>query len=362
MSHPRNDFPLSLYQTKVEGLDQKFNIMSPTERQEYFAAKVGKEIKALKEYFENNTFIAYWLGKKNSGKGTYSKLMMEIFGADKISHISVGDLVRRLSSDLIDPEKKENLLKYFSEHYRGYISVEDAVQLFLNRDTASLLPNEFVLTLVKREIDLAPKKIVFLDGFPRTLDQISYALYFRNLIDYRQDPDIFIAIDIPEKVLDERMKSRVVCPICQTPRSLKLLATPEVGYDEAKEEFYLMCDNPNCHNARMVSKEGDNLGIEAIRDRLELDEVLIKKVFSLHGVPKILLRNSIPVEGGKELIDDYEITPAYSYRRLDDGKVETIEGPYIVKDDEGVDSYSLMAPAVVVSLIKQLYSVLVKKN
>lgn len=361
MSHPRNDSPLSLCQTKVEGLNKKFNLMSPEERHEYFEAKVGQEIKALKEYFESNTFIAYWLGKKNSGKGTYSKLMMEVFGADKISHISVGDLVRRLSSDLNDQQKKTDLLEYFNKHYRGYISVEDSVKAFLNRDTASLLPNEFVLTLVKREIDLAPKKIIFLDGFPRTLDQVSYALYFRNLIDYRQDPDIFIAIDIPEKVLDERMKSRVVCPICQTPRSLKLLATPEVGYDEEKKEFYLMCDNPNCHQARMVSKEGDNLGIEAIRDRLELDEVLIKKVFSLHGIPKILLRNSVPVSESQKLIDDYEITPAYSYRRLDDGKIETIEGPYVVKDDDSLDSYSLMAPAVVVSLIKQLYTVLIKK-
>ncbi len=361
MSHPRNDFPLSLYQTKVKGLSRKFDLMSPAERHEYFEAKVGLEIKALKEYFKKNSFIAYWLGKKNSGKGTYSKLMMEIFGADKINHISIGDLVRRLSSDLDSPQKKAALLEYFAEHYRGYISIDDAVQAFLNRDTASLLPNEFILTLVKREIDLSPKKIIFLDGFPRTLDQISYALYFRNLIDYRKDQDIFIAIDIPENVLDERMKYRVVCPICQTPRSLKLLATPEVGYDEKTKAFYLKCDNPGCQGTRMVSKEGDSLGIESIRKRLELDDVLIKKVFSLHGVPKILLRNAIPVAASQELIDDYEATPAYSYRRLANGKIETIESPYIVQDDDGVDSYSLMAPAVVIPLIKQLYSILIKK-
>lgn len=360
MSHPRNDFPLSLYQTKVKGLEKKFNLMSPEDRREYFEAKVGLEIAALKQHFENNTFIAYWLGKKNSGKGTYSKLMMEIFGADKISHISVGDLVRRLTNDLSDPVKKEELLKYFTEHYRGYISMDEAVKAFLHRDTASLLPNEFVLTLVKREIDLAPKKIIFIDGFPRTLDQISYALYFRNLIDYRQDPDVFIAIDIPENVLDERMKARVVCPICQTPRSLKLLATPEVGYDAEKKEFYLMCDNPGCNKARMVAKEGDNLGIEAIRERLELDDVLIKKTFSLHGVSKIMLRNSIPADAAAELIDDYEMTPAYSYQ-LEGDKVKTIEAPYVVKDDEGVNSYSLMAPAVIIPLIKQLYNLLVKK-
>lgn len=360
MPHPRNDFPLSLYQTKVPGLDKKFNLMNPADRREYFEAKIGPEIAALKEHFKTNTFIAYWLGKKNSGKGTYSKLMMEIFGADKISHISVGDLVRRLTDDLKDPVKKADLLKYFAEHYRGYISIDDAIAAFLNRDTASLLSNEFVLTLVKREIDLAPKKIIFIDGFPRTLDQVSYALYFRNLIDYRQDPDVFIAIDIPENVLDERMKARVVCPICQTPRSLKLLATPDVGYDETKKEFYLMCDNPNCNHARMIAKEGDNLGIEAIRDRLELDDVLIRKVFSLHGVPKIMLRNSIPVSAAAELIDSYEMTPAYSYEREGD-KVKTIESPYVVKDDDGVDSYSLMAPAVIVPLVKQLYAVLLKK-
>jgi len=361
MSHLRNDFPLSLYQTKVEGLEKKFNLMNPEERQEYFQAKVGREITALKEYFGGNTFIAYWLGKKNSGKGTYSKLMMEIFGKEKITHISVGDIVRRLSEDLNDPVKKEELLKYLSEHYRGYISIDDAIQAFLSRDTKSLLPNEFILTLVKREIDLSPRKIIFIDGFPRNLDQVSYSLYFRSLIDYRQDPDIFIAIDIPENVIDERMKYRVVCPICQTPRSLKLLATPEVGYDTDQKQFYLKCDNPECNKARMVAKEGDNLGIEAIRERLEMDDTLIRKVFSIHGVSKILLRNSIPVNEADKLIDDYEITPSYEYK-LNGEQVEVMETPYVVKDDEGIGSYSLMAPAVVISLVKQLYSVLIEKK
>lgn len=360
MPHPRHDFPLALYQTKVAGLNKKFNLMDPEERREYFTAKAGKEIDALREYFQTNTFIAYWLGKKNSGKGTYSKLMMEIFGADKITHISVGDLVRRLTTDLTDAGKKADLLEYFKNHYRGYLSLEDSIQAFLGRDTKSLLPDEFVLTLVKREIDSLPRNIIFIDGFPRSLDQVSYALYFRNLIDYRQDPDIFIAIDIPENVIDERMKYRVVCPICQTPRSLKLMATPEVGYDETTKEFFLKCDNPKCNQARMIAKEGDSLGIEAIRDRLELDDLLIRKVFSLHGIPKILLRNSLPVKEAAELIDDYEITPAYNYS-LNDGRPEVTETSYVVKDDEGVESYSLLAPPVVVSLIKQLYQTLIKK-
>jgi len=35
-----------------------------------------------------------------------------------------------------------------------------------------------------------------------------------------------------------------------------------------------------------------------------------------------------------------------------------IEKPWIVKDDEGVPSYSLLAPPVVVSMIKQIVEVL----
>lgn len=358
MKKYKQDNPLSLCKTRVDGLNTNFNLSNLEEREEYFRAKVGKEIEALKKHFASNTFIAYWLGKKNSGKGTYSKFMMEIFGKDKIAHISVGDIVRNAHKEMEDESKKKELLGYLSQNYRGYISLNQAINALLARDTTSLLPTEFILALIKREIDKTPRKIIFIDGFPRELDQVSYALFFRDLIDYRKDPDIFIAIDIPEFVIDERMKHRVVCPDCHTPRSLKLLATPKVGYDKAKDEFYLICDNPQCDNVRMGAKEGDNLGIESIRERLELDDKLIEKVFSLHGISKILLRNSIPVKDAEELVDDYEITPQYSYKLKPDGTVETIEDSWIIKDDDGQDAYSLLAPPVVVSLIKQLAEVL----
>ena len=151
------------------------------------------------------------------------------------------------------------------------------------------------------------------------------------------------------------MKYRVVCPVCHAPRNLKLFSTQEVGYDEEKKEFYLICDNPECKGARMSGKEGDNMGIESIRERLELDGKLIEKVFALHGVSKVFLRNAIPVAAAKDIVDDYEITPAYSFEYNNDTKkVKTIEAPFIVKDDEGVESYSLLAPPVAVALIKQL--------
>jgi adenylate kinase family enzyme len=348
------EFPL--FKTKVEGVEKKFNLADITDRKEYFEAKAGEEIKKLKKYFEQGgTFIAYFLGKKNAGKGTYAKLLVEIFGKDKIDHISVGDIVRSVHESMEDETKKKELLEYLHQNYRGYITPEQAIDALLGRDTKTLLPNEFILTLIKKEIDKASKKAIFLDGFPRNLDQVSYSLFFKQLVDFREDPDIFIAIDIPESVIDERMKNRAVCPICHTPRNIKLFATKKVGFDEKEKTFYLMCDNPACQNARMGAKEGDILGIGSIRDRLELDGQLIEKIFSLHGIKKILLRNAVPVEKAREFVDDYEITPEYYYE-LDKAsrEVKTLERPFIVKDDEGMEVYSLLAPAVTVALLKQL--------
>ena len=225
------------------------------------------------------------------------------------------------------------------------------------RDTRTLLPTEFILTLVKREIDRLPKKTLFIDGFPRDLNQVSYSLYFRDLINYRDDQDVFVLISIPETIIDERMKNRVVCPICNTPRSLKLLRTKEVGYDPATKEFYLICDNSECKGARMKAKEGDNMGIETIRERLKLDEGLIKRALNLYGIPKILLRNDVPANQAKDLFDDYELTPGYFYQLDKQGRPEVLEKPWIVKNEQGVDSYSLLAPPVVVSWIKQLVKV-----
>lgn len=346
-----------LLKIKKEG-DKKFDLSDPQERREYFEFKAGPEIARLKEYLSHNTFIAYLLGKKNSGKGTYTKLMMEIFGEGLIGHISIGDIVRHINADMADEVKKKELLSYLDKNYRGYISADEAIKTLLDRNTKTLLPSEFILALAKKEIDLMPKKSLFIDGFPRDLDQISYALYFKNLIDYRNDPDVFVAIDIPESVISERMQNRVVCPKCHTPRSLNLLPTKKISYDSASKEFYLVCDNSACENAKMTAKEGDTLGIEAIRARLELDGRLIDKIFTLHGVPKILLRNSVPVNIVAEYFNDYEITPEYHYELDADGNIKVETKSWIIKDDKGNDAHSLLAPPVVVMLIKQLVDIL----
>jgi len=352
------EFPI--FKTKIKGSNKKFNLNDPKERQKYFELKAGPEIKKLREYLKKNTFIVYLLGKKNSGKGTYSKMFGEVVNPDRVAHVSMGDVVRQVHEEVLGNEKKKKeLLDWMKQDYRGYISMEETMKALLNRDTKTLLPTEFVLSLVKREISKMSRKALFIDGFPRGLDQISYSLFFRELIDYRQDPDIFVLIDVPENVINERLKWRRICPVCKTSRNFKLLPTSKIGFDKTKKEFYLMCENTGCKKARMVLKEGDELGIEPIRARLKLDQELMEKAFSLYGIPKILLRNSLPVKDANKFIDDYEITPEYSYQFSEKSKkIKVIEKPWQINDDEEVPSYSLMPPPVVVSMIKQMVEVL----
>ena len=157
----------------------KFNLNNPRQRKDYFEFKAGEELAKLRIYFENkNTFIAYLLGKKNSGKGTYTKLFIEALGAQgkSVAHISVGDIVRDTHNAIKTKARKHELLSFLKVNYRGYVSPDKAIKALLQRDTKTLLPTEFILALVKREIDKIGKKAIFIDGFPRDLDQISYSL------------------------------------------------------------------------------------------------------------------------------------------------------------------------------------------
>ena len=337
-----------------------FNLNNPQERKKYFELKAGKEIKKLREYFKKgNTFVAYLLGKKNSGKGTYSKIFAEIINPNLVEHFSIGDMAREIDKELKDKKKKKELIEFLEKNYRGWRSVKELTSLLEDRSTKTLLPTELILTLVKREIEKKKKKTLFIDGFPRDLDQINFTLFFRDLIGHRYDPDVFVLIDVPEAVIDERIKYRRVCPLCQTSRNYKLLPTSKIEYDTKKKEFYLLCDNPQCEGGRMVPKEGDAAGIKPIRERLKKDEKLIEQAASLYGIPKVFLRNSVPKSIATKYVDDYEITPEYVYEWDEKNKkVQIKEKPWIIPDSKGKPSYSLLAAPVALSMIKQIVKVL----
>jgi adenylate kinase family enzyme len=286
-------------------------------------------------------------------------MFAEMVWPEKIEHFSIGDMVRNVDIELRDPVKKKELISFLEKNYRGWLPLEKIISALEKRNTKILLPTELILALAKREIVKREKKSLFIDGFPRDMDQIAFSLFFRDLLGYRDDPDIFVLIDVPRAVIDERIKWRRVCPFCQTSRNLKLLPTSKVRYDERKKEFYLLCDNPKCRQTKMLAKEGDEAGITPIKERLAKDEKLMERADSLFGIPKIFLRNSLPKKLAKKFVDDYEITPEYHYQwDVKKKMVKVKEKPWLVKDDEGVESVSLLAQPVAVSLIKQMAEVL----
>jgi adenylate kinase family enzyme len=232
----------------------------------------------------------------------------------------------------------------------------------LNRSQDKVsIPTEFILALLKREIAKVGRKAVFIDGLPRTLDQISTALYFRDLINFRDDPDFFVLIDVPMAIIDARLKKRVVCPECRLARNLDFNPTGYVNYDAKSDEYFLLCDNSSClgmGKTRLVTKDGDAAGIETIKERIESDGELIRLALNLTGVPKVLLRSSIPVSVAPNYVESFEIQPKFSYT-WNGSTVEIHNSPWTFEDDAGVSSYSLMAPPVVVSMFEQVYKILI---
>src|SRR3989344_3581358 len=214
------EFPV--FKTKVPGVKTRFDLGDVASRKKYFQAKAGKEIKFLNGYLKKKTFVAYLLGKKNSGKGTYSKLFIEALGTKKVGHISVGDIVRDVHKSLANKKERKNLVNFLKLHYRGFHDLEEIIGIIEGRSQTSLLSSELIIALIKYEISKRPRQALFIDGFPRALDQINYSLYLRDLIGYRNDPDMLVFISLPESVIDERIKYRVVCPKCRTPRNLRL--------------------------------------------------------------------------------------------------------------------------------------------
>lgn len=338
--------------TKVKGLSRRFDLANRDERTKYFDAKVGDEIRHLKKFMDKNTFLAFWVGKKGSGKGTYSKMFEEVFGSDRVVQISVGDLVRDYHAKWKDFEGSEKY-RHLKAIYRGFIPFDEAVSSLEGRSVSKLLPTEFILALLKLEIEGLKGKSILLDGLPRDLDQVSYSLFFRDLANYRDDPDMFWLVDIPMEVIEARIRNRVVCPKCKTSRNMKFDVVKNVGYDKAKKEFFLVCDSPECNKVRMSVKESDSLGLEPIRDRLGKDEDVLKAIWGLHGIPKLTVRNYVPIDKAGEFFDDYEITPETVFSR-DGEMVKVDKKAWVIHDDGGKESYSLLPPVAIVSLLKQL--------
>lgn len=332
-----------------------YDLSNPVDRLAYLESEVGDEIVAIKKYLEKNSFIAYMLAKKQAGKGTYATMLREVLGEDKISHLSVGDIVREAQQKVGTEKGLEEIKTWFNTNYSGGFRIDDLIEMLMNHEFAKYFPTGMIISLLEKAIHDSKGKALLIDGFPRTIAQIENTLNFADLIDYRPDPDFFVHIECPEEVILERYKGRRVCSKCGTSRNISLLPTPTVSYDEGSGEYVLHCDNPSCNNNPLVKKEADDLGYEAVAKRnSDTQELMdeIKKFTSEEST--IILRNVVPVKGFDEKYL-YTVTK-YSEYVLDKntGAVSRIDKEWIVKDDDGTRCYSYYAAPVIKEFIKQL--------
>ena len=334
-------FDESLLPPKVESQGKKWDLTKIKERHEYFKHKLGKKLPKLQQIFSEQTFIVYMLAPKLAGKGTYLSILRELVG-NTFYQLSVGDLVREFQKEYPkNPEKYAGL----RELYRGFVSFEDAVEAMLDPSITNVKSTEFVLALIKLKIQQIGRKIIFLDGFPRTEDQIMYSLFMRDLMAFRDDPDFFMMINIPITIIDMRIRYRRVCPKCGSSRNIKLLPTDQLAWDKEKNEVILLCDTPECNRQPMVPKPGDEVGVQALLPRLKRDFKLLEIARTLHGVDRIELFNAIPVDVAPKYYEPYELTPIYDYE-YKNGKVIVKTSPWVV-EEAGNKYYSLLpAPAL----------------
>lgn len=116
------------------------------------------------------------LGPPGSGKGTVSKNLVNDYHA---THISPGEILREEVS-------KETTL---GREIKKYI------------EKGHLVPNKLIVEIIKLEI--TRKKNFVLDGFPRSLDQ---AECIKDI-----PIDFVLYLDVPEKVVIERLSGRRTC-------------------------------------------------------------------------------------------------------------------------------------------------------
>jgi len=201
------------------------------------------------------------LGAPGAGKGTLSERCIELL---KFKHISTGNLFRHhISTNTEIGKKVDALIK-----------------------SGGMVPDEIVVDMVRQElvpvVANTAQQSLFLDGFPRTVEQAKVLLamikepLFNNLevkVVHLWLPSIDIVVD--------RLTSRVICSNkdCQATYSIK-------DFNE-EEKAAMICKK--C-GGKLIKRSDDE--VDAIRKRLELYQQTEKEIidqFALANIPIIRL-------------------------------------------------------------------------
>lgn len=133
--------------------------------------------------------VVLLLGAPGAGKGTQARYLVDVLG---VPHVASGELLR--------------------ENLQRRTELGRAAQAFMDR--GDLVPDELVVEMIVRRLDaLDATRGALLDGFPRTLSQAS-ALESR-LAERGARVGAAIYVEVPTKVLVERLAGRWMCRACQ---------------------------------------------------------------------------------------------------------------------------------------------------
>ncbi|MBU5575295.1 MAG: adenylate kinase [Candidatus Aenigmatarchaeota archaeon] len=176
------------------------------------------------------------IGPQGSGKGTYAQRISPIFN---IPQISAGDLIR--------------------EEIKSGSKLGKQIEPIVKQ--GKLIPDEIVTDLVKKRIKKSDaKKGFILDGYPRTLKQA-------ELLNKITKIDAVINLIVPEKIILERISTRLTCENCNTIYNIKTLKPKVDG----------ICDK--C-GGKLIQREDDKP--EAIKRRLKIFETETKPVIDYY--------------------------------------------------------------------------------
>ena len=88
-----------------------------------------------------------------------------------------------------------------------------------------LVPDQLVIDLVRQRMQRPDvRQGYILDGFPRTLVQLEAAERF--LDEAGLAPDVWLFIDVPESVVEERVVGRRTCTVCQASWHVRFNPSP----------------------------------------------------------------------------------------------------------------------------------------
>jgi adenylate kinase len=124
------------------------------------------------------------IGAPGSGKTTDAEIIAKN-NSDKIVHYSTGDLLRAEVASGSELGKK----------IKSYI------------DNGNLVPLEIVINTIKNAIEKAPKDVVLIDGFPRSVEQMKA---LDEMLKQNKDIDLVAVIEVvvSEDVARERVLGR----------------------------------------------------------------------------------------------------------------------------------------------------------